>query len=288
MMSYIALRDFSYAYTHPKKVLDNINISIEKGSFSVILGPSAAGKTTLCLAIAGAVPHYFGGSSAGDVFVAGMNTQGSTMQHLALTVGTVLQDYETQLVTMTVEEEVAFSLENMGINPNEVAISVKETLLKVGLTGYEKVLVTSLSGGQKQRLVLASVLATNPKILVLDEPTSALDPEGTESLYRLLGQLNKEQGITVLVVEHDIASVLPHAHQFILLENGKLLASNTPENVLTFMASNQVYMEAIPPLWQLKLALECDTNYQFEPWRREQDAIAELHHRLQEGANKNA
>jgi len=288
MMSYITLRDFSYAYTHPRKVLDNINISIESGSFSVILGPSAAGKTTLCLAIAGAVPHYFGGSSAGDVFVAGMNTQDSTMQHLALTVGTVLQDYETQLVTMTVEEEVAFSLENMGINPDEVGVRVKETLLKVGLTGYEKALVTSLSGGQKQRLVLASVLATNPKILVLDEPTSALDPEGTESLYRLLGELNRKQGITVLVVEHDIASVLPYAHQFILLENGKLLSSSTPEHVLTFMASNQVYTEAIPPLWQLKLPLEHDTTSQFEPWRREQDAIVELHRRLLEGANKNA
>ena len=116
-MSYITLRDFSYAYNHPKIVLNNINIAIESGSFSVILGPSGAGKTTICFAIAGAVPHYFGGSSAGEIHVAGINTQDSTMQHLALTVGTVLQDYETQLVTMTVEEEVAFSLENMGISP---------------------------------------------------------------------------------------------------------------------------------------------------------------------------
>lgn len=288
MMLAIALRDFSYAYTHPQKVLNSINIEIETGSFSVVLGPSGAGKTTLCLAIAGAVPHYFGGSSAGDVHVTGIKAQESTMHDLALTVGTVLQDYETQLVTMTVEEEVAFSLENRGIAPEEINLRVKETLSKVGLTGYEKKLVTSLSGGQKQRLVLASVLATNPKILVLDEPTSALDPEGTESLYRLLGELNRGHGITVMVVEHDIAAVLPYADQFILLENGKLLFSNTPENVLSFMSNNQVFIEAIPPLWQLKLGLEHHINYQFEPWRKEQDAIVELHQFLQEEANKNA
>lgn len=287
-MSAIALQNFSYAYNHPKRVLDNINLSIEEGSFSVLLGPSGAGKTTLCLAVAGAVPHYFGGSSAGKVHVAGINTQESSMQQLALTVGTVLQDYETQLVTMTVEEEVAFSLENMGISPEEITHRVKESLLKVGLIGYEKQDVTDLSGGQKQRLVLASVLATNPKILVLDEPTSALDPEGTGSLYKLLSELNQEHGITVLVVEHDIATVLPYADQFILLENGQLVFSSTPEKVLTFMAKNQVFTEAIPPLWQLKLMLEELTTQQFNPWHREEEAIAQLREALEEEVYKHA
>lgn len=287
-MPAIALQNFSYAYNHPNKVLDNINISIEKGSFSVVLGPSGAGKTTLCLAVAGAVPHYFGGSSAGNVHVAGINTQESSMQQLALTVGTVLQDYETQLVTMTVEEEVAFSLENRGITPEEISQRVEEALSKVGLTGYEKQAVTDLSGGQKQRLVLASVLATNPKILVLDEPTSALDPEGTRSLYKLLSTLHQEHEITVLIVEHDIAAVLPYADQFILLEKGQLVYSSSPGTVLNFMAENQVFTEAIPPLWQLKLMLEELTTKQFAPWTREEEAIAQLYKVLEEGVNKNA
>lgn len=287
-MPAITLQNFSYAYNHPKKVLDNINIAIEKGSFSVVVGPSGAGKTTLCLAVAGAVPHYFGGSSAGKVSVAGINTQESSMPQLALTVGSVLQDYETQLVTMTVEEEVAFSLENRGVTSEEITQKVEEALTKVGLAGYEKQAVTDLSGGQKQRLVLASVLATNPKILVLDEPTSALDPEGTQSLYKLLSDLNQEQGITVLVVEHDIATVLPYADQFILLENGQLVFSNSPENVLSFMAKNQIFTEAIPPLWQLKLMLEELTTQQFEPWHREEEAIAQLHKLLEEEASKHA
>ena len=287
-MPAIALQNFSYAYNHPKKVLDNITISIEKGSFSVILGPSGAGKTTLCLAVAGAVPHYFGGSSAGKVYVTGIHTQESSMQQLALTVGTVLQDYETQLVTMTVEEEVAFSLENMGIVPEEITQRVEEVLAKVGLTGYEKQAVTDLSGGQKQRLVLASVLATNPKILVLDEPTSALDPEGTYSLYKLLSDLNQEHGITILVVEHDIATVLPYADQFILLENGQLILNDTPESVLSFMAKKQIFTEAIPPLWQLKLMVEELATRQFPPWHTEEEAITQLGKALEEEAPKNA
>ncbi|SFM08373.1 energy-coupling factor ABC transporter ATP-binding protein [Pelosinus propionicus] len=287
-MPAITLQNFSYAYNHPKKVLDNITLSIETGSFSVILGPSGAGKTTLCLAVAGAVPHYFGGSSAGKVYVTGIHTKESSMQQLSLTVGTVLQDYETQLVTMTVEEEVAFSLENMGIAPQEITHRVEEVLDKVGLTGYEKQAVTDLSGGQKQRLVLASVLATNPKILVLDEPTSALDPEGTHSLYKLLSDLNKEHGITILVVEHDIATVLPYADQFILLENGQLIFNGTPEKVLSYMAAKQIFTEAIPPLWQLKLMIEELTARQFASWHTEEEAIAQLSKVLEEEADKNA
>lgn len=287
-MSDIILENFSYAYHHPKKVLHNINITVKSGSFSVVIGPNGAGKTTLCLAIAGAIPHYFGGSSAGTVHVAGINTQKSSMHDLALTVGTVLQDYETQLVTMTVEEEVAFSLENIGTDPRVIAERVKESLEKVGLTGYDKELVTDLSGGQKQRLVLASVLATNPNILVLDEPTSALDPEGTASLYRLLGELNKEHGITILVVEHDIATLLPYADQFILLENGQLVLSDSPEKVLSFMNHKQIFIEAIPPLWQLKFLLEKQTTYQFSPWRLEQDAVTELQEVLLKEVTPNA
>jgi energy-coupling factor transport system ATP-binding protein len=287
-MPAITLQNFSYAYNHPKKVLNNINISIKEGSFSVVLGPSGAGKTTLCLAVAGAVPHYFGGSSAGKVHVAGINTQESSMQQLAFTVGTVLQDYEAQLVTMTVEEEVAFSLENMGIAPEEISQRVENSLTKVGLTGYEKQAVTDLSGGQKQRLVLASVLAANPKILVLDEPTSALDPEGTQLLYKLLSELNQEHGITILVVEHDIATVLHYADQFILLEKGQLVFSGSPENVLSFMAENQVFIEAIPPLWQLKIILEELTTEQLAPWLKEEEAIEQLHKILKEEASKYA
>ena len=279
-MSAIKVQNFSYAYHHPQKVLDNVTAVIESGSFTVLLGPSGAGKTSLCLAVAGAIPHYFGGSLSGTIYINNMATVDSTMPELAHTVGSVLQDYEIQLVTMTVEEEIAFSLENKGMEDSQIAQCVKETLAAVGLTGYEKAEVASLSGGQKQRLAIGSVLAANPKILVLDEPSSALDPEGTQLLYQLLGDLNKERGLTILVVEHHIAQVLPYADQFILMNNGRILHSGTPETVMTAMWQNQITPEALPPLWQIKLALQEQTGCQLSAWRDESEAIAELTEQL--------
>ena len=287
-MSIITAANFSYAYNHPHKVLDSINLTVNQGSFSVIIGPSGAGKTTLCLSLAGAVPQYFGGSSAGQIEVAGYDTRKTPMHELALIVGSVLQDYETQLVAMTVEEEVAFSLENQGVDPAEIQCRAAEILGKVGLAGYEKNEVAALSGGQKQRLILASVLITKPKILVLDEPTSALDPDGTASLYRLLGELNKETGMTILVVEHDIAAVLPYADQFILLDKGQLLIADSPDKVLTYMAKEAIFKEAIPPLWQLKFFLEEHTDYKLDAWYSEEAAIQELSQLLQKKVSGNA
>jgi len=275
-MSAIKVQNFSYAYHHPHKVLDDITITIESGSFTVLLGPSGAGKTSLCLAVAGAIPHYFGGSLSGAVYINNLATVDSTMPELAQTVGSVLQDYEIQLVTMTVEEEIAFSLENQGMEDSQIAQCVKETLAAVGLTGYEKAEVASLSGGQKQRLAIGSVLAANPAILVLDEPSSALDPEGTQILYQLLGDLNKKRGLTILVVEHHIAQVLPYADQFILIDKGNVLYSGLPETVMTAMWQNQITPEALPPLWQIKLALQEQTGRQFSAWHDEAEAIAEL------------
>ena len=283
MMTAIKTENFSYAYRHPAKVLDNINITVETGSFTAILGPSGAGKTTLCLSLAGAVPHYFGGSLAGSVFVNGVSTLDTTMPELAQTVGSVLQDYEIQLVTMTVEEEIAFSLENLGLEAEQISACTAEVLAAVGLTGYEQAEVASLSGGQKQRLAIASVLAADPDILVLDEPASALDPEGTRELYKLLGDLKCRRGLTIIVVEHDIAQILPYADQFILLNNGKLEQAGPPEDVLNYMWTNQLTPEALPPLWLLKLALQAQSGIQLSAWKTEQSAIDELSACLSKG-----
>jgi energy-coupling factor transport system ATP-binding protein len=275
-MSAITVQNFSYAYQHPHKVLDHITLHVESGSFTALLGPSGAGKTSLCLAVAGAIPHYFGGSLSGTVTVGGTVTTDSSMPELACTVGSVLQDYEIQLVTMTVEEEIAFSLENQGMSEADIARCTRETLAAVGLTGYEKAEVASLSGGQKQRLAIGSVLAANPSVLVLDEPSSALDPEGTATLYQLLGALNKQRGLTILVVEHNITQLLPYADQFILLDQGKVVQAGSPETVLTTMWTKSITPEALPPLWQLKLSLEAQTGCKLAAWRNEQEAIDEL------------
>lgn len=287
-MTAIIFDNFTYSYNQNTSALNNINIAIEEGSFTAILGKSGAGKTSLCLAIAGAIPHYFGGSLAGTVTVGGFSTRATAMHELSEIVGTVLQDYETQLVTMTVEEEVAFSLENCGMERNKISTAAKAALAKVGLSGLEKKETSSLSGGQKQRLVIASVLASNPKILVLDEPTSALDPEGTQAIYQLLYDLNQQYGITIVVVEQETARVLPYADQFILMDNGQCCLSGCPAEVLTYMGKNRIYPEAIPPLWQLKLSLENNTGLKFSDWRTEQDAINELRNTIQREASISA
>ena len=274
-MPAIQFHDFSYAYPGGKQALNAVQLSINRGSFTVVAGPGGAGKTTFCQAVAGVVPHYFGGSVAGTVAVDGVNTMQSGLAELAERVGTVTEDYESQLVALTVAEEVAFGLENRGVERRRIKEIVAETLALVGLAGKEELEVSSLSGGQKQRLAIAGVLAVKPDILVLDEVTSALDPDGAAEIYRLLNSLNRQQGITVIVVEHDLAKVLPYAEQFVLLVAGKVVKAGKPAEVMTYMYRRQVFTAAIPPLWQLKFMLE-ETTGRLANWRSEEEAITEL------------
>ncbi len=275
-MAAIVFDDFSYAYDGTTKALDGIRLEVAKGSFTVVAGPSGAGKTTLCLAACGAVPHYFGGSMAGAVRVAGVDTAAGSMGDIAAHVGTVLEDYESQLVTMTVAEEVAFTLENRGMKHETIARRIGEVLAQVGLAGLEDREVGALSGGQKQRLAIAAVLATRPGILVLDEPASALDPEGAEELYALLAGLNRETGMALLVVEHDLARVLAYADQMVVLAGGRVACQGRPEDVLPAMWRQPGLAAMVPPLWQIKLGLEEKLDESFAAWRNEEEAAAEL------------
>jgi energy-coupling factor transport system ATP-binding protein len=275
-MAAIVFDNFSYAYDGAVKALDGVGLTVARGSFTVVAGPSGAGKTTLCLAACGVVPHYFGGSMAGGVKVAGVATADSSMGELSAHVGTVLEDYESQLVTMTVAEEVAFALENRGVEHGRIARRIGEVLDQVGLAGMEDREVGSLSGGQKQRLAIASVLATRPGILVLDEPASALDPEGAEELYALLAGLNREYGMTLLVVEHDLARVLAYADNLVVLAGGRVACQGRPEEVLPQLARREELAAMVPPLWQLKFGLEERLEAGFAPWRHEGEAVEEL------------
>jgi len=278
----ISFENFSYAYPKSGVVLEKLCFEVEQGSFTAIVGPSGAGKTTLCLAAAGVVPHYFGGRTGGTVVVQGIQTMDSTMGELAKDVALVLEDYESQLVAMTVEDEVAFGLENAGVDRKLIPQMVRETLQLVGLSGREQCEVGGLSGGQKQRLALAGALVTKPDILILDEPASALDPAGTEELYSLLGKLN-EQGMTILVVEHDIAQVLPYIDQLVLLMEGRIAVAGQPEAALRKMSEESLFQEVIPPLQELRFLLE-KHGCRFGAWRCEADAVRELSAVLQEAS----
>ena len=164
----IGVEHLSYSYLFSNApALENVNINIEQGSFVVITGPNGAGKTTLLMSMAGAIPHYYGGTMKGMVFTGGKAVTQTGIADLASSIGVILSDYSAQIVTMTVGEEMAFTLENHGFSPEEIRRRSEEALRKVHLDGLEERKVSTLSGGQRQRLVVAAVLAEEPKVLVM-------------------------------------------------------------------------------------------------------------------------
>lgn len=273
----ISVEHVNYTYskaTEPS--LKDINLVVHEGDFLVITGPAGCGKSTLCMAMVGAVPKFYGGRLEGMVFVDGKAITQMDIPELATHIGVVLADYDTQLVTMTVKEEVAFAMENRGYDRDTIETRCKEVFKQVGLEGMEEQKITSLSGGQRQRLAIASVLATNPTVLVLDEPTSSLDPDGTAELYRLVGALNKEHGITVVVIDHDLHAVLPYANRMALMVDGELRCDADVTTTLRYMYDNGIYLEALPTVFTAYMDLEKAGHTFGEPWLSIESARAGL------------
>lgn len=255
----VSVEHLSYTYPFGERpALSDVSLQIHEGDFVVLTGPNGAGKTTLLMSMIGAAPHYYGGTMRGMVYTDGKATTQTSIADLASSIGVILADYGAQIVTMTVGEEMAFTLENHGFPPEEIARRSREALEKVHLSGLEARKVATLSGGQRQRLAIAAVLAEEPKVLVFDEPTSALDPEGIQDFYRLVGGLNRDYGMTVVVAEHHLEAVLPYARRFVLLVGGRIRAEGTPEHVMTYMYENRVYEEAVPDLFRAELNLEAE------------------------------
>lgn len=273
----ISIEHLTYIYNKQKKpILEDINLALHKGDFLVVTGESGSGKSSLCMAMTGAIPHYFGGIMKGMVYVDGQATTQTTISDLAGRVGAMLDDYDSQLVSMTVEEEIAFSLENQGVSSEKIEEAITESLEKVGMMPYRKRALSNLSGGQRQRLVIASVLATNPDILVFDEPTSALDPEGTHDFYVLIHELNVKYGHTIVVIEHSLEAVLPYANRLVLLDQGHILCDSNVETTLRYMYEHDVYKTAIPPVFACQMDLE-KAGYHFtEPWLTADAAVTAL------------
>lgn len=276
MNSVVSISDFYFKYLRSGLVLKNINLEIEKGSFTVIIGPSGTGKTTLCKAMTGIVPYYSGGDYAGDVKVLGESTKGKRVSDLAMKVGLMLEDYESQLVSLTAGEEVAFSLLNHGFPPEEAEERTRLALADVGLPGRESYQLDELSGGQRQRLALASLLAVHPEIIVLDEPVSAMDPDGAESLYKLLDKIHKEHGTTFIVVEHRVEFVFPYLTDLVAVKNGEIAAQGKCEDVVSNIYEDAELRPLLPDLWQVKCSLEEKTGQQFALWRSSDEAVKEL------------
>ncbi len=223
----------SYQYPRsPEPVLRNINLSIRPGEFLGIVGPTGAGKTTLCLAMNGIVPQFYGGRFFGGVRVTGLDTIETPTHVLARQAAIVLQDPETQLIANSVEDEVAFGLENLCLDRQTILSRIDWALDIVRLRGMHKKHPSELSGGEKQRLAIAAALAMQPKLLILDEPTSQLDPQGAQQVFVTARDLNKNLGMTIVLVSHATEELAEHADRIALLDGGQLEAIGPPGEVL--------------------------------------------------------
>lgn len=222
----------SYQYPHSERfALQNVDFSIRQGEFIGIIGPTGAGKTTLCLALNGIVPQFYGGRFFGHVSVAGKDSVETPVRNLARSVGEVFEDPETQLIATSVENEVAFPLENLGYARDVIAERVAWALQAVGLVGLEKKHPGSLSGGQKQRLAIAAAIAARPEVLVLDEPTSQLDSLGAREVLKTLVELNLNHGVTIVMASHAVEHIAALASRVFLLLDGSLVTQGPARDV---------------------------------------------------------
>ena len=196
-----------------------------------MVGPSGSGKSTLCLTFNGIIPQSIPGEISGDVIVNTLNTRDHHVYELADTVGIVLQNPESQLFAMSVEEELAFGPENLGLPREEILKRIDDALAIINMQDRER-FPFSLSGGEKQKVAIASMLTMKPSCLVLDEPTSQLDPVGKESVYRVLQKLH-EEGMTIVLVEHDPEYVAEHAQAVAVVDRGEIVKTGSPKEIFS-------------------------------------------------------
>ncbi|MFJ1604133.1 ABC transporter ATP-binding protein [Streptomyces sp. NPDC088253] len=242
----IRFEDVSVTYDGAvEPTVQGVDFEVPEGELVLLVGPSGAGKSTVLGAVSGLVPHFTGGTLRGRVTVAGRDTRTHKPRELADVVGTVGQDPLSHFVTDTVEDELAYGMESLGLAPAVMRRRVEETLDLLGLADLRDRPIATLSGGQQQRVAIGSVLTPHPRVLVLDEPTSALDPAAAEEVLAVLQRLVHDLGTTVLMAEHRLERVIQYADQVVLLPSpGAAPTLGTPSEI---MAVSPVY----PPVVDL-------------------------------------
>ncbi|MBR2040639.1 MAG: energy-coupling factor transporter ATPase [Clostridia bacterium] len=229
MDNIIEIKNVSFEYSDEQTVhtaVKNINLNIERGSFTVILGHNGSGKSTLAKMMNGLNKPTFG-----DVFVDGINTKDEETEiEVKRRVGMVFQNPDNQLVASIVEEDVAFGPENLGLEPEVIRQRVDEALESVGMSEFANSTPHRLSGGQKQRIAIAGIIAMEPECLVLDEPTAMLDPKGRREIINTLERLNKEKSITVVLITHYMEEA-ENAHRVLVMNDGEIIEDGKPSDV---------------------------------------------------------
>ena len=233
-MCYFKLEDISYKYPLTEEnILKNITIGIEKGEFWAVIGKNGSGKTTLCNVLRRFAPDFYKGELTGRIILENKELKDYTVKEIVQKIGFVFQNPFTQIsgVKETVFEEIAFGLENLGLEANYKKNKVEETLELLHIKELRHKNPYELSGGQGQKVALASIIAMEPEILIIDEPTSQLDPQGTEEIFKIINML-AEKGKTIILVEHKIELIGEYAEKVIVLDEGEIILKGDTKNVL--------------------------------------------------------
>lgn len=232
-MGIIELKNVSYRYpTADDNIIKGISLSIEKGKLYSIIGANGSGKTTLGNIIRGFAPNFYKGEISGEVLIKGKNIKEYEPSDLAFEMGYVFQNPFTQIsgARNTVFEELAYGLENMGIEPEEIRTRVEKVMEVTNTTEFRDRSPYQLSGGQQQRVAFASILVMEQDILIIDEPTSQLDPESTNDIFDII-QVSKNEGKTVILIEHKLEQIAQYADYIFVLENGRIAMEGSPSEV---------------------------------------------------------
>lgn len=232
--SFIEVENVSFSYysdedgeSKQNKVLKNVSLSIKKGEFTAILGHNGSGKSTLAKLL-----NAINLPDEGKVYIDGMDTADeSRLFDIRKTVGMVFQNPDNQIIAAVVEEDVAFALENIGVEPSEIRRRVDEALKAVGMYEYREHAPHKLSGGQKQRVAIAGVLAMKPECIVLDEPTAMLDPIGRREIMKTIKELNS-LGVTIVLITHYMDEAA-QAKRVVVIDNGEIVLDDTPKGVFS-------------------------------------------------------
>lgn len=240
-----------------KKAVDGFDLRVGEGEIVVLAGPSGCGKSTLLRAVNGLIPHMYSGEYSGSVRVGGTVVKDSEMKDLAQKVGFLFQNPENQIFMFTVERDVAFGLENLGIPRSEMRSRVDEAMRLLDIGDLALRAPHELSDGQKQRVALAGVLAMKPRLVILDEPTSLLDPKTAEELVGLVARLRKDLGTTFVVVEHRLDLLVKVADRLVVMSDGRKALEGSPKDVL-FGEDAEAYGVAVPAVTEVQKMLARD------------------------------
>ena len=242
------------------QVLKGIDLEIRQGEFVAVLGHNGSGKSTLAKCF-----NAINIPDKGDIYSVGFNTRDEDkLFEIRQNVGMVFQNPDNQLVATIVEEDVAFALENMGVEPEEIRRRVDEALKTVGMYEYRDHAPHKLSGGQKQRIAIAGIIAMQPKCILLDEPTAMLDPKGRREVLKTIKKLNREEGVTIVLITHYMEEAA-QADRVVVVDSGKVIIDDTPKKVFSRVEEMKAVGLDVPQVtelcWELKKAgFDIDTE----------------------------